>query len=830
MDPIWLPVLGLSGLLGLAVLMYPTSHRLNVPYTVLLAITGCLLGYFSEWGVTSQQVGIFSDFLFSLNSFRISSDAVLFIFLPVLVFEAALGIDAHRLMDDLGSILLLAILGLLISAILVGTIMFWVSGASLIVCLLLGAIVSATDPVAVMAIFKDLRAPKRLAVLVEGESLFNDATAIVLFSILVAMLTENTSANILSGVYSFLKVFVLGILAGVAMGYGFCSILSRMQKYPLVQITLTLSLAYLSFVLAEHYLHVSGVMAVVGAALVVGSFGHATLPPETWKKLHETWDHFAFWANSVIFVLVGMAVPKILGSITYEELLFLGVLILTAFGARALILFAVLPVFEKTNSTANISLAFKGVMLWGGLRGAVSLALALSIMENDSFDPEMQRFIGVLVTGFVLFTLLINATTIGRVLKLFGLDKLDLVDQIICNRALKHALSKIQNSLTSKAKNHNIKAELSDDILRQYHKDETAIYHCLARSEKLAEKDWVRVGLIDLCALERAGYQAQFEEGFVSTYIVRRLLAQVEDMLDGLQAENSQGEYQKSSMKFLRFDWRFHFSLTLHRRFGYSKNLSLHLADRFEILISSQAVMQDKLLTALPKMEALIGKKTGQFLKMLIEKRLQKTERALSLLQLQYPEYFQMLQKRYLSRVAIRIQEADYQQLLKETVISGEVFKNLEEDLQSRRDKIPARPTLDLNLQPEKLVQRVSLFANFSVDRIRHIASFLKPMLAVPDEVVIKEGDIGHCMYFISSGCVEVNVPPTAIHLGSGEFFGEIALIKNSPRTFSVKALGFCDLLILSDVDYQLFLDENPELRKTLCDTADKRIDWNAHN
>ena len=230
MDPIWLPVLGLSGLLGLAVLMYPTSHRLNVPYTVLLAITGCLLGYFSEWGVTSQQVGIFSDFLFSLNSFRISSDAVLFIFLPVLVFEAALGIDAHRLMDDLGSILLLAILGLLISAILVGTMMFWVSGASLIVCLLLGAIVSATDPVAVMAIFKDLRAPKRLAVLVEGESLFNDATAIVLFSILVAMLTENTSANILSGVYSFLKVFVLGILAGVAMGYGFCSILSRIPS------------------------------------------------------------------------------------------------------------------------------------------------------------------------------------------------------------------------------------------------------------------------------------------------------------------------------------------------------------------------------------------------------------------------------------------------------------------------------------------------------------------------------------------------------------------------------------------------------------------------
>ena len=240
MDPIWLPVLGLSGLLGLAVLMYPASHRLNIPYTVLLAVTGCLLGYFAEWGIDLRQLGIIHDFLGSLNSFSISSDAVLFIFLPVLIFEAALGIDAHRLMDDIVPILLLAVIGLLISTFMVGYVLHWVSGVSLIVCLLLGAIVSATDPVAVMAIFKDLQAPKRLSVLVEGESLFNDATAIVLF-----------------GIQSFLKVFILGILVGLAMGYIFCSFLSRMGKYPLVQITLTLSLAYFSFILAEHYLHVS---------------------------------------------------------------------------------------------------------------------------------------------------------------------------------------------------------------------------------------------------------------------------------------------------------------------------------------------------------------------------------------------------------------------------------------------------------------------------------------------------------------------------------------------------------------------------------------------
>ena len=391
MDPIWLPVLGLSGLLGLAVLMFPASHRLNIPYTVLLALTGCLLGVSTQWGIDIQHLGILHDFLVSLNSFHISSDAVLFIFLPVLVFEAALGIDAHRLVDDIAPILLLAVVGLLISAIMVGYTLHWVSGTSLILCLLLGAIVSATDPVAVMAIFKELQAPKRLSILVEGESLFNDATAIVLFGILTAILTGDSSGSVFSGIQSFVKVFLLGILAGLFIGRVFCSVLSKMGQYPLVQITLTLSLAYISFILAEHYFHVSGVMSVVGAALVVGSYGHSTISPETWEKLHETWDHFAFWANSIIFILVGMVVPKIMGSISLNEWLLLGVLVLAAFGARALILFVVLPLFERWHSSANISKAYKGIMLWGGLRGAVSLALALSVMENASFGPDAQR-------------------------------------------------------------------------------------------------------------------------------------------------------------------------------------------------------------------------------------------------------------------------------------------------------------------------------------------------------------------------------------------------------------------------------------------------------
>jgi CPA1 family monovalent cation:H+ antiporter len=466
-------------------------------------------------------------------------------------------------------------------------------------------------------------------------------------------------------------------------------------------------------------------------------------------------------------------------------------------------------------------------MLWGGLRGAVSLALALAIMENALFATETQRFIGVMVTGFVFFTLLVNATTTGMALKLFGLDQLDPVDQIIRRRALKHSLMQFQNALKSKAREHDIKPELSDNILKQYQQDEKAVDKLLTESCELSENDWLRVGLFDLCALEKTGYLKQFEEGFISTYIVRRLLAQVEDMLDGLQSENS--SYHKSAEKILAFNWRFHLALILHRKFGYNRVLANHLADRFEILLSMQTVMKENLLTALPKMASLIGGKARESLQALLETRLQKTEQALHMLQLQYPEYFQILQKRYLNHLAIRMQQADYEQLHKDTVISGEVFKNLQADLQMRMQKIQSRPVLDLHLEPEKLVRRVSLFSGFSADRLYHISQLLKPMLAVPDEVILKQGEIGHAMYFISSGCVEVEVQPEPVRLGSGDFFGEIALIKDSRRTFTVKALGFCDLLVLGDADFNLFLDENPEIRKTLSETADKRAETGHH-
>jgi len=268
---VWITVLGICGVLSLAVLVLPLANRLNLPFTVTLAGVGVLIGIIDRTLPEGAHLGAIGDLFEALHRIEITSEAVFFVFLPALVFESALAIDVRRLLDDIAPILFLAVVGLLISTLVVGLALNAVSGYALIVCLLLGAIVSATDPVAVVAIFKDLGAPKRLAILVEGESLFNDATAIVVFTILSSMVLGTADPSVLGGIASFLKVFLGGVLVGYLMARIACFIMGFLGEGGLAKISLSIALAYLSFIVAEHYLHMSGVMAVVTAALVIGA-------------------------------------------------------------------------------------------------------------------------------------------------------------------------------------------------------------------------------------------------------------------------------------------------------------------------------------------------------------------------------------------------------------------------------------------------------------------------------------------------------------------------------------------------------------------------------
>lgn len=824
---LYVTVLGLTGLLALAVLMLPAANKLNFPFTVLLALVGLVLGVVLELIGEAHLPGPVGDFVHALRGFEITSEAVFFIFLPALVFESALAIDVRRLMDEIAPILLLAVVGLLISTFAIGYSLYFVSGMGLVVCLLLGSIVSATDPVAVVAIFKDLGAPKRLAILVEGESLFNDATAIVVFTILAAMLAGTAEAGLVSGITDFLLVFLGGIIVGYVCARICCLLLRLLSGQAVAEITITISLAYLSFIVAEHYLHVSGVMAVVTAALVIGSTGRTTIVPGTWHALTETWEQIGFWANSIIFVLVGLAVPVILAGFGMRELGFLGVLIVVAFIARAFIIFGLLPVFARTGLAQKVSTGYMSVMLWGGLRGAVSLALALAIMENPAFDADIRSFVGMLVTGFVLFTLFVNATTIGVVMRMFGLDKLSPADLAIRNRALESSLAGIGQRLQGTAKEQNLDAAQANTLIEQYDSRAKEARAEIDTLQGITEDDWVRIGLATLGAQESSGYYKLFADRLVAPKIARMLLARSNDNVDGLKANGLEG-YRASVQRGLGFDWRFRLALWVQRRFGSSAALAGQLADRFELFLAMQTLLRKQLDNGLSQLTAVISDSAMVRLQKILEERLRHTGQALNALALQYPKYAKRLQERHLGLLAARLERASYDQLLRDSLIGKEVYGDLTVGLKQRLAQIDQRPRLQLGLEPEKLIRKVPFLADLPSERTQELAKLLRPRLAIPGERIISKGEPGDAMYFVSSGAVHVKLNSETIQLGSGDFFGEMALLSDSPRNADVTAKGFCDLLILWVKDFRQLTDNNPGMRDTIERIAKERLDYDS--
>ncbi|MDP6350537.1 MAG: cation:proton antiporter, partial [Chloroflexota bacterium] len=253
---------------GAAVLV---AARLRIPTAVGLALAGLALGGMArieglEWMAESE----------------LTPGVILFVFLPTLLFESAFNIDARRLGENLVPVVILALPVLLVSVVIVGLIVTFGLGMSLGIALVFGALISATDPVAVLSIFREVGAPKRLALLVDGESLFNDGTAFVVFAILVELATDGggvTSGAVVDGLVRFVVVVTGGLAFGAAAGYLMSRVVERINNNRLIEPTLTVALAYVAFAVADHFLHVSGVMATVAAGLVVGNYDRTKISP-----------------------------------------------------------------------------------------------------------------------------------------------------------------------------------------------------------------------------------------------------------------------------------------------------------------------------------------------------------------------------------------------------------------------------------------------------------------------------------------------------------------------------------------------------------------------
>ena len=824
MHDIVIHVLGVAGLLALVSFLPPLAARFQLPYTVLLAAVGMALGAVIQTFAGMPGTGPFHDFLNSLAELDVSSEVLLHIFLPILLFETALTVDVRRLFEDIGPILLMAVVAVFVCTFAVGYAVNLFTSLGLVACLLLGSIVATTDPAAVIGVFRDLGAPRRLTTLVEGESLLNDAAAIALFTLLLGMLTRKADGGAMAATLEFLRDFVGGVITGYICGRVVCMLVEPVRDQPMSEITLTVALAYLSYVLAEHYVEASGVVAVVTAALVIASVGRTRISPATWGAMEHVWRQLGFWANSLIFLLTAILVPRLLGKTGWEEVGLVLVVAIAAFAARALVLFGLLPLLSWAGLAQRVSHSYKAVMLWGGLRGAVSLTLALAVTENVRVPDRVQEFVAVMVTGFVFVTLFLNGATLRSLIHLLGLHKLTPVERVLRNRALALSMDSIRDRVGAVAHTYEVDDAVTDVMVARYAERLQAIDRERQEEAPLRDEDRVTIGLAILVNREEELYYAHFAEGVVSRAVMDMLAGRTGRLLDAVKTQGRNG-YRAFEEPFIAFSPWMRGASWLQRRFAIHAPLARRLSMRFEVLVAVRTVLRELLVFTRGKLARMLGEDVAFELEGMLAGRLGIVEQALSALKLQYPDYAVVLQSRYVGRAALRLEQADYRAMHAESIISQEVLTDLERELDERRRVLERLPQLDVRFDVAELVRRVPLFAGLPAERVGVIATLLRARLALPGEMVVRRGERGDAMFFVASGAVEVLVPNLAepVKLGTGDFFGEMALLTRQRRNADVRALGYCQLLVLDEKDFRRLVQKDANLRSHIQAVAEAR-------
>jgi CPA1 family monovalent cation:H+ antiporter len=383
-------------LLLVACLIAMLTRRLGLPYIVGLVVAGFLIAL-----------------LPSSPDLPLSRELIFNILLPPLVFEAALQLDWRRFRDELPLTLTLAFLGVAMATAVVAAGMHWIVGWSWIGAALFGVLIAATDPVSVIASFREMGCQPRVSMVVESESLLNDGVAAVGFAVLSAV-AAGASPDTAHVVPAFLWTLGGGVASGVIVSAAILLIVGRTDD-PLVEITLTTIAAYGSFLVAEHF-HASGIISALCAGLMVGSFGWNRFVSEQGReRLGSAWEYFAFLANSFVFILIGMNVAnqplRDLGSVAVASA------VLLVLAGRALSIYPLSALFRA--SRWRLSAAYQHTLFWGGLRGALALALALAL------PAAVSERNAIIITAFVVvaFSILVQGLTMPMLIKRFGLAK-----------------------------------------------------------------------------------------------------------------------------------------------------------------------------------------------------------------------------------------------------------------------------------------------------------------------------------------------------------------------------------------------------------------------
>ena len=963
---------GLFFLIVALVIGAATRHflqKIPLPFTVLLLLIGLAMGALNRaYGPhgghgegaehSEHATGLWAKFIDTLSGAitwggNLDGHLILYVFLPILIFEAGFALDVHTFKKSFLNAFYLAGPGIVSATVMTGVAFFgliqffggeggvlseWNTEAGAFIwraSMLFGAVVSATDPVAVVALLKDLGASKKLGTLIVGESLLNDGTAIVAFVLLIGVVT---GAEAFTGTGSFLGTAAVGFgqigaaggLIGVLLGLIAILWVRKVFNDPMIEITVVLVTSYAVFFICEHFFHVSGVLGLVALGIVMAGIGRTRISPEVEHFMHEFWELIAFVANVIIFIVVGVVIAQNANP-TGMDFAILGLVYLVIHIVRAINMGTFYPLMKK----AGYGLPGKDaiVVWWGALRGAIGLALALVVyseqfryeftvsdggsgyvadttsafvvdksqaslvgggqnvnlyqgtsMAHAEVEVRQGKVVGIsqsegraikslgdkssqdaaklreqiasgekvvmilgegtgaiaqaslvgisarvrdqflfLISGIVLLTLLVNATTVGPLVNALGLTKLPAVKKLMFSNASGNVAEGCENEMEL-LKDDRFLSGANWGLVRKYLPDPVAYP---LTSDEMAEMDTLAETRRRLLERERSSYWGQFRAGLLSARAVAVLDNNLSEFLD------LQGKVPMTDRNYLdkvcgvsKLTEAIRDVPFIKGHFTDKITVSYDAAKAFVVAQQDMAKMVDTLVKELD--DSGDPDKLGKASRLLKDEIRQNRLRGLEYIRNMhenYPEATVGIETKDAIRSVLNHERNTIKKLKSDGMLEADEASRMITAVEERMKDV-MESSLELRLpEPEEVLREVTWLKGMPEELIGKIVAASEPRAYNSGDTVMKQGDDGDGMIVITRGSVKVSIGDLVVDImGRGAVIGEMAVLGGIPRTANVMADSSVTALWLTTESMQAIMGESPELSGSLWKTAGMRF------
>ena len=944
-------------------------QKVPLPFTVLLLLIGLAMGalnraygphggHADDHGHAEHAEGFIAKFIDTLSGAitwggNLDGHLILYVFLPILIFEAGFALDVHTFKKSFLNAFYLAGPGIVTATVMSGLAFYglvqvfggdggvlseWNVEAGAFVFLasmLFGAVVSATDPVAVVALLKELGASKKLGTLIEGESLLNDGTAIVAFVLLFGVVTAaepflGTGAFIGSAAVGFGKIGAAGGLIGVLLGLVAIMWVRKVFNDPMIEITVVLVTSYAVFFICEHFFHVSGVLGLVALGIVMAGVGRTRISPEVEHFMHEFWELVAFVANVIIFIVVGVVIAQNANP-TGMDFVILGIVYIAIHVVRAINMGVFYPLMKKAGYGLPTKDAI--VVWWGALRGAIGLALALVVysehlrydfsVENggESYKQEttsvfvldkeqaakldgneninyyqgvslaqataevrggkvvgisqdtvkanqnlgsktsqevskirdelskgdkvvvivgegegavaQASLIGIssrvrdqflfLISGIVLLTLLVNATTVKVLVNSLGLTELPAVKKLMFSNASGNVAEGCEQEMDL-LKDDRFLSGANWGLVRNYLPEPVA-YPLTA--DELEQMDTLAETRRRLLEKERSSYWAQFRAGLLSARAVAQLDNNLSEFLD------KQGKVPMNNRDYLdricgvsKLTEAIRDVPFLKKYFSDKITVSYDASKAFVVAQQEMAKMVDSMVKELDDSgdPEKLGKSSRMLKDEIRQNRLQGLEYIRNMHE-NYPEATVGIETKDAIRSVLNHERNTIKKLKAEGMLEADEAARMITAVEERM-KTVMESSMELRLpEPEEVLREVNWLKGLPEELISKIITASETKSFNNGDTLMKQGDDGDGMVVITRGSVKVSIGDLVVDImGRGAVIGEMAVLGGVPRTANVVADSTVTALWLSTESMQKIMEESPELSMSLWKTAAMRF------